>query len=139
MSSTFQEALLITPSKMMYNFSPSKEIISLENTDVGPLCGNVDTLHTWTHRMECHKASYEAVCKRNAELGRSTPEMKRKCRSGWSSSHCQCYTKHLRLHWRLKPWMPESFRYCGRCGMFTKRRKQHNNRCKFTLKSAYVY
>ncbi|PMD47457.1 hypothetical protein L207DRAFT_506463 [Hyaloscypha variabilis F] len=114
---------------MIYNFSPSKDIISLENTDVGPFCGKEDSAHRWTHRMECHKASYEAACKRNSERGRSTPEMKKKCRTGWSSGHCECYTRHMRLHRRLNSWMPENFRYCGRCGMFTKRKKQNNNRC----------
>ncbi len=120
---------LFTPfSKTMYDISPTKDIVSLENTDVGPFCGT-DGLPRWSHRMECHKASYEAACKRNAELGRSTPEMKKKCRTGWSSKHCECYTRHMRLHRRIKSWMPRNLHYCGTCEMFTERKKQHNGRC----------
>ncbi|KAH8783762.1 hypothetical protein BGZ57DRAFT_885390 [Hyaloscypha finlandica] len=115
--------------KAMYNLSPSKEVVSLENTDIGPLCGKDNSIPRWPHRHECHKASYEAICKRNAKLGRSTPEMKRKCRTGWSSNHCECYSRQMRLHRRIKSWMPSSLHYCGECEMFTKRKKQHNGRC----------
>jgi len=121
--------LLIPSSKALYNLSPSKEIVPLENTDIGPLCGRDNSIPRWQHRNECHKASYEAVCKRNAENGRSTPEMKRKCRTNWSSHHCECYTRQTRLHRRLKSWMPRNLNYCGECEMFTKRKKQHNGRC----------
>jgi hypothetical protein len=117
-------------SKSLYGLSPSKEIVSLDNTDIGPLCGKDNSLPRWQHRNECHKASYEAVCKRNAERGHSTPEMKRKCRTSWSSHHCECYTRQMRLHRRLKPWMPRNLNYCGECERFTKRKKQHNGRCK---------
>jgi hypothetical protein len=130
----FGNHLLTPSSKALYKLSPSKEIVSLENTDDGPLCGKDDSLPRWSHRNECHKASYEAVCKRNAKLGRSTPEMKRKCRTRWSSSHCECYTKHMRLHRRIKSFMPRSLHYCGECEMFTKRKKQHNGRCKLVFK-----
>jgi hypothetical protein len=126
--------LLLTPSsKAMYNLSPSREVVSLENTDIGPLCGKDNSVPRWPHRYECHKASYEAVCKRYAKLGRSIPEMKRKCRTRWSSNHCECYTRHMRLHRRIKSWMPSSLHYCGECEMFTKRKKQHNGRCKFSV------
>lgn len=118
----------------MYSLSTSKEVVSLENTDAGTLCGKDDPIHRWSHRNECHKASYEAVCRRNAELGRSTPDMKKKCRTRWSSNHCECYTRHTRLHRRIKSWMPRSLHYCGECEMFTKRKKQHNGRCKSTFK-----
>jgi hypothetical protein len=120
----------------MYNISLSKEIVSLESTDIGPLCGQDDTVQRWVHRHQCHKASYEAICKYNAKFGRSTPEMKKKCRTSWSSYHCECYTRHKRLHWRLKSWMPQSLRYCGTCEMFTKRKKQHNGRCKLPFEVA---
>jgi hypothetical protein len=54
---------LFTPSsKTMYDISPTKDIVSLENTDVGPVCGT-DGLPRWSHKMECHKAAYEAACK----------------------------------------------------------------------------
>jgi len=128
-----RDLLLTASSKAMYNLSPSKEVVSLENTDIGPLCGKDNSIPRWPHRHECHKASYEAICKRNAKLGRSTPEMKRKCRTGWSSNHCECYSRQMRLHRRIKSWMPSSLHYCGECEMFTKRKKQHNGRCKFRV------
>jgi len=124
--------LFTSSSKTMYDISPTKDIVSLENTDVGPFCGT-DGLPRWSHKMECHKASYEAACKRNAELGRSTPEMKKKCRTGWSSKHCECYTRHMRLHRRIKSWMPRNLHYCGTCEMFTERKKQHNGRCELFM------
>jgi hypothetical protein len=121
---------LLTPSsKSLYNLSLSKEVVPLENVDVGALCGKDDNVPRWQHRNECHKASYEAFCKMNAELGRSTSAMNRKCRTRWSSSHCECYTRNMRLHRRLKSWMPRNLNYCGECEMFTKRKKQHNGRC----------
>ncbi len=130
--------VLTCPSKSLYTLLTSHEPINLENTDIGfdPLCGATskdtpDWGSRWRHRQECHKLSYEAVCKRNKSLGRSTPEMKKKCRTRWSSNHCECYTRRMRLHLRLKGWMPKSLNYCGTCGKFTKRKRGHNGRCEF--------
>ena len=118
-------------SKSLYDLTSSIKTVSLEETDAGPLCGKDDCqILRWQHRMECHKASYEAVCKRNTESGRTTPEMKQKCRTRWASHHCECYTRHTKLHRRIKCWMPRNLNYCGECEKFTKRKKQHNGRCK---------
>ena len=125
------EQELMLSSKSLYELSLFTKMSSLEKTDAGPLCGKDDCqISRWQHRMECHKASYEAVCKRNAENGRSTPEMKRKCRTRWAAHHCECYTRHTKLHRRIKSWMPSNLNYCGECEKFTKRKKQHNGRCK---------
>lgn len=121
-------------SKSLYYSSSDKTPISLETTDFDSetLCGEPTTSLDWTgrwkHRQECHKLSYEAVCTRNKQLGRSTPEMK-KCRTGWSSHHCECFTRRMRLHFRLASWMPKGLNYCGTCAKFTRRKKSHHGRC----------
>ncbi|KAL2061902.1 hypothetical protein VTL71DRAFT_7280 [Oculimacula yallundae] len=121
--------------KTLYYSRLSNDPISLSTTDVGTdaYCGkltaHLDWSSRWTHRQECHKLTYEAVCARNKQLGRSTPEMKRKCRTRYSSHHCECYSRRMRLHLRLKSWMPKGLNYCGTCEKFTKRKKSHNGRC----------
>lgn len=117
-------------SKYLYNHTPSpKGGMSLDTIDAGPLCdvGSCASLG-YGHRQECHKKSYEVYCERNKRLGRSCPEMK-KCKTSWISFHCECYTRRTKLHFRLRTWMPKGLNYCGRCGKFTKRKKQHNGRC----------
>ncbi|KUJ17036.1 uncharacterized protein LY89DRAFT_685011 [Mollisia scopiformis] len=120
--------------KYLYDLAPSKkEPISLESTDTGPLCqckdATKDWQSRWTHRRDCHKLSYEAAHKRNQALGRSTPEMKAKCRTSYGSDHCECFTRRSRLHFRLKSWMPSGMNYCGHCERFTVRKRGHNGRC----------
>ncbi len=111
--------------------------MSLDNPDTGPLCGaDIPTApsfqHGYAHRYECHQKSYEAYCERNKRLGRSCPEMKKRCRTAWHRTHCECYTRRTKLHFRLKSWMPKGLNYCGECGKFTKRKRQHNGRCEFS-------
>ena len=98
----------------------------------GPASPFSDWSSRWRHRQECHKLSYETIKARNEQLGKSTPEMKKKCRTRWSSHHCECYTRRTKLHYRLSSWMPKGLNYCGTCAKFTKRKRSHNGRCKLT-------
>jgi len=121
--------------KPLYYTPSSKTPISLETIDLGSevLCGPAspfsDWSSRWRHRQECHKLSYETIKARNEQLGKSTPEMKKKCRTRWSSHHCECYTRRTKLHYRLSSWMPKGLNYCGTCAKFTKRKRSHNGRC----------
>jgi hypothetical protein len=134
--STFLYKLVLTSSsKYLYNFSSNtKEPISLESTDTGPLCQckdvGKDWAKRWSHRRDCHKLSYEAIRLRNDSIGRSTPAMNRKCRTRYATHHCECFTRRNRLHFRLKSWMPSGMNYCGHCEKFTVRKRGHNGRCK---------
>ncbi|KAH6717022.1 hypothetical protein DL95DRAFT_450980 [Leptodontidium sp. 2 PMI_412] len=128
-----QICLRLTCKSLYYTPVP-KTAISLETTDLGTssLCGKTtssDWTSRWTHRQKCHKLSYDAICARNKQLGKPTPEMKKKCRTRWSSHHCECFTRRMRLHLRLKSWMPRGLNYCGTCAKFTKRKRSHNGRC----------
>lgn len=122
----------------MYNFSSNtKQPISLESTDTGPLCQCKDVSKDWSarwaHRRDCHKLSYEAVKARNESKGRSTPAMNRRCRTRYGTEHCECFTRRNRLHFRLKSWMPKGLNYCGHCEKFTLRKRGHNGRCMIYL------
>lgn len=129
---------LTSQSKSLYYTPSAKTPISLETIDLGSevLCGQTspssDWSSRWRHRQECHKLSYEAIKARNKQSGKSTPEMRKKCRTRWSSHHCECYTRRTKLHYRLSSWMPKGLNYCGTCAKFTKRKRSHNGRCEFT-------
>lgn len=142
--SSFLSRALIWPlaSKYLYNFSPTKpqQRIDLEQTDeTGPLCcqevpKDSNYRSRYQHHLECHKLSYENIRARNEKDGRSTPPMK-KCRTrySWNStagSHCGCFLKRGRLHYRLNGWIGKGLGYCGTCQRFTKRKPQHKGRCK---------
>lgn len=127
--------ILIFNSKYMYNIVPFKKgPISLESSDTSALCGckdpGKDWQSRWAHRRECHKLSYEANRIRNQSIGRSTPEMKTKCRTMYGTDHCECFTRKYRLYSRLRSWMPKGINYCGHCAKFTARKRGHNGRCK---------
>ncbi|EKD18616.1 hypothetical protein MBM_02858 [Drepanopeziza brunnea f. sp. 'multigermtubi' MB_m1] len=120
--------------KSLYNLSTLSKPIDLETTDMGhgPLCcshTDSDWTSRWQHRRDCHKLSYETICRRNESIGRRIPEMKNTCRTRWASNHCECFTRRMRLHLRLKGWMPRGLGYCGECGKFTKRKRGHQGTC----------
>jgi hypothetical protein len=115
--------------------APSKERIPLEHSEIGIICGQhqIDDHSNWStrynHRQECHKRSYEAICKLNELSGKRIPDLK-KCRTRQWTNHCECFSRRSRLHHRISKWMPQGLNYCGTCEMFTRRKKGHNGRCK---------
>lgn len=123
-----------TSSKYLYNFTTTKpkQRIDLETEDTGPLCCQ-ELGHDWVsrhrHREQCHSISYEKHKACNDASGHKTPPMKRCRTSRYGMAHCECFTRRSRLHFRLAGWIGGGLKYCGTCGKFTKRKKQHNGRC----------
>ncbi len=39
----------------------------------------------------------------------------------------------MRLHQRLRTWMPRGLNYCAQCRRFTRRKPQHKGRCKYVM------
>lgn len=123
--------MLISSSKYLYNLLPKRqERISLEQVDIEICCTEIgeNTFFGYQHRQDCHKSLYGKLCALDQASGRSTAPMK-KCTTTRFSSHCECFMRRKRLHYRLKSWMPTGLRYCGDCSMFTRRKKSHNGRC----------
>lgn len=132
--SSCRTARITMLSKSLYSLSICHKPIDLEATDLGPrdlccLSKCLDMGPRWLHRQKCHKRSYAAMCERNESVGRKRPEMKSRCRTRWAADHCECYTRRMRLHLRLKDWMPKGINYCGACGKFTTRKRGHQGRC----------
>ncbi|CZT03777.1 uncharacterized protein RAG0_10427 [Rhynchosporium agropyri] len=109
--------------------------VSLETTELsieaycGKLTAHLDWSDRWSHRRECHDLTYEATCVAAKNLGMTTPGMKKKCRMTQASHHCECFSRTVKLHRRLKSWMPQDLKYCGSCEKFTKRKRSHKGRC----------
>lgn len=122
-------------SKSLYSMIPNKSSVSLDQTDLSsPLSGHSSSqLIHWssmdTHKQHCHIASYNGHKARNDLLGKSTAPLRAKCRTGWQSKHCECFTRYQKLYVRLREWMPKGLRYCGQCQKFTRRKKGQEGRC----------
>ncbi|KAG9229763.1 hypothetical protein BJ875DRAFT_386669 [Amylocarpus encephaloides] len=126
--------------KTLYYSSPIKQIHKLSTFEQEPFCihnptDSKDTLpplqfsQRYSHRQTCHDRSFafrriqaeNGLCKRPRDISQ--------CKTGWRSDHCECWSQRSRLHNRLRSWMPSKLKYCGECGMFTKRKRCHNGRC----------
>jgi hypothetical protein len=121
-------------SKHLYSLAEKKHLVSLDNIDGDLLCEvkpeevGQDWSSRWKHRQECHQLCFIKCNNRKKAAGLQPLELK-KCRTS-AQSHCECFMRKLKLHSRLRAWVPAGLNYCRQCNMFTRRKKWHNGRCK---------
>jgi len=126
--------------KYLYNISPQKDTISLDNIDSNErLCagGIIKTILTKRggpncslNYQLCHER-YLSVVNSSRALDGKAPIQKPLCKQNRYNYHCRCCINggKQKLYQRLRTWVPKGLNYCGECKMYTRRKKSHKGKC----------